>query len=152
MSRLRAAVAAATTAAASMLALTGCGSSSLSTSRLRADATNICLRADAQSVRIQPPATPAGTSAFMRRGVAVLTPELAQLRRLRPPARERGAYSTMLGAFERELSILRTTSDGLDRGADPVSTIKTLQERLAPVESDEAAASRQLQIPACVSR
>jgi hypothetical protein len=58
----------------------------------------------------------------------------------------------MLGAVERELSILRTTSDGLDRGADPVSTIKTLQERLAPVESDEAAASRQLQIPACVSR
>jgi hypothetical protein len=138
--------------AAVSLAITGCGSSSLSAGRLRADATGICRRAALQDDRIQAPPAPTGTAAFLRQGVAALTPELAQLRRLRPSAAQHGAYATMLGALGSELSLLTTTANGLERGADPLSAIKTLQERLAPVESDEAAASRQLQIPACVSR
>lgn len=139
-------------AAVVSLAISGCGSSSLSAKRLGADATTICGRAALQADRIQPPHAPTGTAAFLEQGAAALTPELAQLRRLKPAAAQKGAYATMLGALESELQLLTTTANGLDRGADPQSAIKTLQERLAPVESDEAAASRQLQIPACMSR
>ncbi len=139
-------------ATVTLMTVTACGSSTLSIGGLRADATRICLRAGLQADAIQPPRAPADTAAFLKRGVAVLTPELAALRRLRPASGQAGAYSAMLAAFGRQLSLLRETAGALDRGADPLDAIKTLQERLAPAESDEAAAWRQLQIPACVSR
>lgn len=134
------------------LAIAACGGSRTSLDGLRAAATRICLQAGAQTDRIPPPRVPADTADFLRLGVAELTPELARLRALRPPAGDAGDYSAALSAFARELGILRTTSAGLDRGDDPVSTIKTLQKRLAPVESDEDAAWRELQVPACLSR
>ena len=99
-----------------------------------------------------PPATPTGTAALLRRGVAVLRPDLAGLRRLRAPSERAGAYSAALGSLARELTILTDTVHDLDRGADPLPMIKTLQDRLAPVEADGDAAWRTLDVPACVNR
>jgi hypothetical protein len=134
------------------LAVTGCGATSPSIARLRAQATRACTRADVQSARIAPPPVPARTAPFLRRGIAVLRAELAALHALRVPGAQAGPYSVAVGALAHELAILTSTAHDLDRGADPLTTIKTLQHRLAPVEADDDAAWRTLGVPACVSR
>jgi len=133
-------------------AIAGCGSSSPSLSRLRRQATRICQRALATSDRIQPPALPSDTEPFLRRGASVLSTELSQLRTLKAPADSASSYSAALTAQSRQLTILDETTRGLDRGDDPLSSIKTLQRRLAPTESAEDAAWRTLDIPACAVR
>ena len=105
-----------------------------------------------RSDRIEPPALPSGTAAFLRRGAAVLEAELGELRTLHPPASESGAYDAALAAASRQLSIVDGTVRALDGGADPLSVIKTLQRRLAPTESAEDAAWHTLDLPACASR
>jgi hypothetical protein len=132
--------------------LAGCGSSSPSLTRLRAQATRVCTRAVDQEARLEPPALPAATEAFLRKGAAALRPELTSLRALRAPSEQSGAYSAALGSLTRELTILTATADELHRGADPLSAIKTLQHRLAPVEADDDAAWETLRVPACVNR
>jgi hypothetical protein len=134
------------------LALAGCGGSSASISHFRTQAGRVCARALAQDVRIAPPARQAATAAFLRRGIGVLRPELAELRTLRAPGAQAGAYLAALSSLARELTILTSTVHDLDRGADPLPTIKTLQRKLAPVEADGDAAWRTLGIPACVHR
>jgi hypothetical protein len=89
---------------------------------------------------------------FLRRGIAVLRRELASLRTLRAPSEHAGAYSAALGSLAHELAILTTTARDLDRGAGPLTTVKTLQHRLAPVEAWGDAAWRTLGVPACVNR
>jgi hypothetical protein len=145
-------VAIAAAAIALAVAVAGCGSSSPSMSRFNLEATRICRRAVTQSDQIRAPALPSGTAAFLRRGAAVLAPELAELRALRPPANESGSSSAALTAAAHQLSILDGTIHKLNRGADPLSMIKTLQRRLAPAESAESAAWRTLGVPACVIR
>ena len=139
-------------AAAIALAVAGCGTSSPSMSGLRRQTTRICQQALAQSDGIRPPALPSGTAAFLGRGAAALAPELVELRALKPPEDEAGLYSAALAAASRQLTILDGTIHELDRGADPMTVIKTLQRRLAPTESAENAAWRTLGIPACASR
>jgi hypothetical protein len=134
------------------LAIAGCGGSSASMSRLRAEAGRICAHALEQGTAIQPPALPAATAAFLRRGIATLRPELAGLRTLRAPTEQAGAYSEALESLTRELAVLTATVHDLDRGADPLPTIKTLQHRLAPLESGGDAAWRTLGIPECINR
>jgi hypothetical protein len=134
------------------LAMAGCGTASPTIPQLRAHATRACARADAQNARIAPPPVPARTAPFLRRGIAVLRAELADLHTLRVPRAQAGAYSVALGALAHELAILTSTAHHLDRGADPLTTIKTLQHRLAPVEADNDAAWRTLGVPACVNR
>ena len=135
-----------------MLAAAGCGNASHSVSSLRAHAARVCVRALAQDARIAPPPVPARTAAFLRRGIVVLRGELAGLRALPVPKAQAGAYSVALGSLSRELVILASTAHDLDRGADPLTTIKTLQHRLAPVEADNDAAWRTLDVPACANR
>ncbi len=133
-------------------AVGGCGSGQLSMSALRDQATQVCVTAATQTGRIPAPASPAGAGTFLRRGVQALTPELAQLRALKPSSDVADVYSTALLAFSHELSLLSDAVRGLDRGADPVSTIRALQRRLAPLESAEDGAWQALQIPACLNR
>jgi hypothetical protein len=139
-------------ASVAALAVAGCGGSSESTQKFRAQTGRVCTRALEANARIRPPAIPADTTSFLRRGIAALAPELATLRRLRAPSEQAGAYSDALGSLARELTILTGTVHDLDRGADPLPTIKTLQRRLAPVEADGDAAWRTLGVPACVGR
>lgn len=116
-------------------AITGCGSSSPSLSRLRRQATRICQPALASADRIQPPSLPVAMAPFLHRGASVLSTELSELRTLKAPAENDGSYSAALAAQSRQLTILDETIRDLDRGGDPVSAIKTLQRRLAPTES-----------------
>ena len=146
------ATAAIAVALALAVAVAGCGGSSESMRKLRAQATRICTGALAQQARIQPPPVPAATTAFLRRGIAALRPELAQLRKLRPPSERARTYAAALGSLARALTILTATVHDLDRGADPLTTIKTLEHRLAPVEANGNAAWRTLDVPACVNR
>ncbi len=139
-------------ASVAALAIAGCGGASESVKQLRAQAGRVCTRALDAGALIEAPAIPAGTMAFLRRGIAVLRPELADLRTLRAPSEQAVAYSSALGALARELTILTAMAHDLDRGADPLSAIKTLQRRLAPVEAGEDAAWRTLDVPACVNR
>jgi hypothetical protein len=134
------------------LAVVGCGAASPTMVRLRAQATRLCTRALAQDAQIASPAVPAQTAAFLRRGIAVLHGEVVGLRAVRAPSEQAGAYSAALGTLARELTILTSTAHDLDRGADPLTTVKTLQHRLAPVEADNDAAWRTLGVPACVNR
>jgi hypothetical protein len=134
------------------LAVAGCAAASPTLGRLQAQATRVCTRALGQNVKITAPAVPAQTAAFVRRGIAVLRPELVRLRALRAPSKQAGAYSAALDSLARELAILTSTAHDLDRGADPLTTVKTLQHRLAPVEADNDAAWRTLGVPACVNR
>ncbi|HTT31012.1 MAG TPA: hypothetical protein VMG37_21540 [Solirubrobacteraceae bacterium] len=133
-------------------ALTGCGTSSPSLGRLRRQATRICQLTLASSDRIAPPALPSDTAPFLRRGASALSIELSELRTLKAPAANEAPYSAALAAQSRQLTLLDGTIRDLDRGADPVSAIKTLQRRLAPTESAEDAAWRTLDIPACAVR
>ena len=133
------------------LAVAGCLGSSESLKKLQTQAGRVCTRGLDASALIQPPAIPAATTKFLRRGISVLGPELADLRRLRAPSDNADAYSAALGALARELTILTVTAHDLDRGADPLTTIKTLQHRLAPVEAAGEAAWRTLDVPACVT-
>lgn len=135
-----------------MLAMAGCGATSPNVARFRAQATRVCTRANSDSARIAPPPVPAQTPAFLRRGIALLRGELAGLRNLRAPRAQAGAYSVALGSLSHELAILTSTAHDLDRGADPLTTIKTLEHRLAPVEADNDAAWRTLDVPACANR
>ncbi|MBV9603805.1 MAG: hypothetical protein JO027_01790 [Solirubrobacterales bacterium] len=139
-------------AGAVALALSGCGSGSPSMTRLRAQATRVCTRSLVQGAQIAPPATPARTGQFLHRGIAVLGPELAALGKLHAPSEQAGAYSAALASLTHALAILTSTAHDLDRGADPLTTIKTLQHRLGPVEANANAAWRTLGVPACVTR
>jgi hypothetical protein len=140
-------------AGAVVLAVAGCGSSPPSAvANLQRQAARVCSRAQARGTEIKPPAVPAQTAAFLRRGTAVLGSELAALRALRVPPVQSGTYSAAVGALARELTILTDTARGLDRGADPLTAIKTLEHRLAPVESEDDAAWRTLGVPACAAR
>jgi len=135
-----------------MLALAGCGGSSATLARLQAQASRVCTQTLAHTVQIGSPRVPAQTPAFLRRGIAALGPELVDLRMLHAPSEQSGAYAAALQSLSRELTILSGTVRDLDRGADPLSAIKTLQRRLAPVEADDDAAWRTLGVPACVNR
>ena len=134
------------------LAIAGCGGSSGSMKRLRAQAGRVCTKALDAGALIRPPAVPASTAAFLRHGIAVLGPELAGLQRLRPPSERADEYRAAVDALDRELTILAATVHDLDRGADPLRAIKALQRRLAPAEVREDAAWRTLDVPACVNR
>ncbi len=135
------------------LALAGCGSSgSLSATQLRSSANNVCAQADRRSDQIRTPSSASGGLAFLDSGIAVLRPELDSLRSLKAPTQLSQVYGSSLTTFSRELSDLERTAHGLQTGSDPASTMKSLQARLAPLETREDRAWRALQIPACLDR
>ncbi|MDQ6605892.1 MAG: hypothetical protein M3Z06_05005 [Actinomycetota bacterium] len=136
-------------AAALALALAGCGSSPLTTSALRARATRVCRLAGARADRIPNPTIPVQGVTFLRRGMAVLQPELSALVKLRPGGPAAQVYATALQAFRRELTMVKATAESLRRDADPVIAVKTLQRQIAPLEAQANAAWDRLEIPAC---
>lgn len=130
----------------------GCGSGSLSGTQLRSQATRACQTADGQTDRIPTPTSPDGGVAFLKRGIAALAPELVRLRALRPPSDLAQVYSTAISASSDELRALRATVRGLEADGDPVIAIKTLEQKLAPMESQASGAWQALEVPACVNR
>jgi hypothetical protein len=134
------------------LALAGCGSAPLSTGALRTRAARVCQLASARAQGIPTPTLPVQANTFLKRGVAVLAPELMALIKLRPGAEASPTYTTALQAFRRELAMVKDTAESLRRGGDPVIAVKTLERQLAPLQARENAAWESLQIPACLAR
>jgi hypothetical protein len=130
----------------------GCGSSRLTPTQLRTRATAFCIVAGRQTNRIATPASPAQGADFLRRGIAVLTPELAGLRTLKAPDELAQVYSSSIQAFSQKLDALKAAVHEMDSGANPVTAMTALQQRLSPIESAEDGAWRALEVPACVNR
>jgi hypothetical protein len=130
----------------------GCGSKPLSSTQLVIRGTRVCAAAGRQTDFIATPTSPAGTAAYLRRGIAVMTPELAALKALRPPSDVADVYSTGIDSFSDKLSALKSALHDLNRGTDPVLAVKALQQKLAPLESQENGAWQALQLPACLNR
>jgi hypothetical protein len=139
-------------ALAALVTLTGCGGSSLSSRDLRADATRACAVGQTRTRRITPPASPAAGAMFLRRGLAVLAPELGALRSLHPPGGLESNYNAAVDAFGSEVNAIRATLARLGRGGDPLVGFPALARLLAPLETRQNAAWQSLDIPACVQR
>ena len=130
------------------LALAACGAGSLTPAQVRARAGRICVNAANHLDAIRAPTATSGAQMFLRRGTAVLAPEVRGLRALHA----RGPVASAARALDGELAALRAALTGLRAGHDPVVAITTLQQQLAPLELRVNAAWRELRIPACVSR
>ncbi len=140
----------ATIALAIALGLGGCGGSSLSASQLRTGAGRMCGLAQRQTARIPTPTVPSGESAYLRRGIAALGPELSGLRELTPPGDMAGRYREALDATAAEVRALRSTLKDLKAGNDPVVAIKTLQHKLTRPEGQAQRAWQSLAVPGCL--
>lgn len=135
-----------------VLLTAGCGASELSDTQLRARAGVLCAVANRQTSAIATPHSPAGASAYLSRGIAVLRPELAGLRALKPPSDLAQVYAISITAFSHKLGALRSAMRHIKAGADPAGAFKALQRRLAPLETSENGAWEALQVPACLNR
>jgi len=136
---------------AAALLLVGCGSTTLSSKQLRTRATSMCTVAARKAGNIPTPTDPAGGAGFLRRGVAALSPEVAALKRLKPPSDVADVYENSVKGLEQQLSLVSATIQHLRRGQDPVVAMKTLQQRLSPIEASVDGGWRTLGIPACIS-
>jgi hypothetical protein len=139
-------------ALAAAVLLTGCGSDRLSDAALRSKATVLCASAGRQASRIQTPSAPADGERFLRRGIAILSPELAALRKLKPPSDLQDVYEDALSSFSQKLELLRKTDQQLRSDGNPVTAMTALQQHLAPIELAEDGAWRALDVPACLNR
>ncbi|HEV3055541.1 MAG TPA: hypothetical protein VGX45_12855 [Solirubrobacteraceae bacterium] len=135
-----------------LAALAGCGSASLSARDLRANATVVCEHASERLGRIPQPSSAAAALPFLRRGVAVLGPELGALRRLPPPADLSTSYRATLAEFGTAVQMVDGTIAVLAHGGDAVASFASLEHALGPIVASENTGWRTLQIAACVSR
>jgi hypothetical protein len=138
-------------AAVAALVLAGCGSSKLSSKQLRARATAACTVAARKTTHIPTPTDPAGGAAFLKRGIAVLTPAVAALKRLKPPPDVANVFENSVHGLEKQLDLVERTARYLRDAQDPVLAMKTLQQRLTPIEAGVDSGWRALEIPACIN-
>jgi hypothetical protein len=134
------------------LTLAACGSSSASPSQVRSQATSICSRANRQIGRIPTPSSAAGALAFVNSGIAVLKPEVRSLRQLSVTGDAADVWNTAIRALSDQLATLQGTASKIRGGADAVQSFKSLQQTLAPLETQADNAWHALQIPACQSQ
>jgi len=134
------------------LALTaaGCGgSSSMSETVLRAQASRVCAVATQRLNSIPTPRVPSAGQSFLRRGIAALRPELTALSAIHPGGELGVHFRAARGATEQELKVLESSLKGLKAGNDPIVTFKTLQTQVAPLEKQASTAWRALGVRAC---
>jgi hypothetical protein len=131
--------------------LAGCGSKSLSSDQLHAQASQLCSLASARTDRIPTPGSPDGSGAFLEQGIAVLTPELTRLRALHPPDDVSSVYTATVGSFAQQLRYVKKAAHEIADGDDPVSIMKALQQKLRPLESQENGGWQALELAECVS-
>lgn len=131
------------------LGLSACGGTQLSSAELRNRAGRICAAADARTDAIASPGL-TGTATFLRQGLAALTPELAELERMRPRGAAATVYASALSDLRAELADLATAEHSLQHGGDPTVVFPALQSELTPLESAENRAWHALGIPGCV--
>jgi hypothetical protein len=136
---------------ATSLLLIGCGKQALSDRELVKQATRICQLAGMQTSEIPAPTAPEGSAAYLKHGIAVMGPELVQLRKLRPSDDFTSVYAVSVNSFATKLGYLRDTVRDLAHGEDPVIAMSVLQQDLAPIERQEDAAWKTLQVSACLN-
>jgi hypothetical protein len=134
------------------LAIESCGTTSLSAPVLRKDANRLCTIGRHRTSGIPVPKSPAAATTFLTRGLAVLEPELAALRRLNPPPAATAVYRRAVDAFGGEVAAMRSTLSEISRGSDPIAAVRALQGRLDPIEVPEDSAWKSLAIDACVAQ
>jgi hypothetical protein len=134
------------------LALSGCGSGTLSAQELRRQATLVCTAAVRRSDRIAMPDSNSGGAAFLARGITDFRPELTALRKLVPPRRLADLYRTALADAKQQLNALIATDHDLDSGGDPVVDINELDVELTAVNARDLGAWRAVGAPACSNR
>ncbi|MDQ6836691.1 MAG: hypothetical protein M3016_10950 [Actinomycetota bacterium] len=132
-----------------LVAVAACGSGALSLGQLRTQAGRICSVTARRTTRISAPNSPQDGARFISGGIGALAHELAALRGL--PADD-DHYQQALRATAKEVTALRFALAGLHAGNDPVVAIKTLEQRLLPLERRADGAWRALRIPTCVAR
>lgn len=138
--------------ATALLALTGCSSAPLSLTQLQKRAGAICRKTDRRLTALSPPTAPAGTRRFLSAGLAAMTPEVRGLHRLSASREANDVYQDAVQATSAELAAVRGAVAALRKGAGPVATVRGLERRLRPLESQADGAWQALDIPACLSR
>jgi hypothetical protein len=133
------------------LALSGCGSDTLSAPALRSQARLVCTTAVRRSDRIAMPGANPGGATFLAQGIAVFRPELGALRKLAPPRALASAYRAALADAAQQLDALIATDHNLRSGRDPVVAIKALDVELAAINARDAQAWRTVGVPACAN-
>lgn len=136
--------------AASPLALSACGSDSLSADQLRSQAGAICARAARATDRIPMPASPDGSGGFLAEGLARLRPAAVQLSALKAPQELRGQYDRAARLAGQEVALIARRERAIAAGGDPADAFRQLAAALRPLTTEENAYWRALQIPACV--
>jgi hypothetical protein len=134
------------------LGVAGCGGDTLSSQDLRTKATTVCSAATKRINLIAMPTSSTGGITFLKRGAAILRPELAALVRLHPPRAATTTYAGSLSGLTQAVSALDATVAGLARGDDPAVAFKSLQQQLAPIELQANQGWQALDIPACAIR
>jgi hypothetical protein len=121
----------------------------MSARQLRAGAARVCTVATQRLNSIPTPRVPSEGTAFLRRGIAALRPELAALSAMHPGGELGVHFRKARSATEQELTVLQSSLKGLKAGNDPIVAIKTLQAQLAPLETQARAAWRALGVAGC---
>ena len=131
--------------------LAACGTQALTTPVLRDRAADACSAATAREAKLEAPATAAATLPFLKHGILVLNREYAALRELDAGKTAAPLLQSALQALDGELQDLRQAASALHKGADPLSTFKSLQTGLTVLEQQANTAWNRLQIPACTT-
>jgi hypothetical protein len=134
------------------LTLAACGSDTASPAQVRSQASAICARANARIGRIPTPANAEGALAFLDKGVASLKPEVNQLKRLSVSGDAADVWNTAVRTLSQQLAALETTASKIRAGSDPVHAYRSLQQTLAPLETQANGAWEALQIPVCAGQ
>jgi hypothetical protein len=135
-----------------LLLLKGCGDDGLSAEQLRAQASEICVRANDRSDRVAVPNAPAGGERFLSEGVAIMRPALTRLQALRPKQELKDDYELAVAANARQLQLIEQAIASIRSGEDPIGAYALLQRRLELVTGPANRAWERLGIMACVSR
>jgi hypothetical protein len=135
-----------------VLALGGCGETSLTASQLRTQATNICTRASARTDRIALPSGPDQGGRFLRAGIAALRPAAHALQRLDPPSDLRESYAQAVQLDAKALALIERHERAIAHGEDAAAEFRALQAELDRVIPIERSTWQALQITACVPR
>jgi hypothetical protein len=137
--------------ALAILVVSACGSG-LSLVELRDQATAVCERGNQQIQAIGAPTSESGARAFLAKGGSALASELDGLKSLGASGDAGRRFGKAESAVSGELAALRDAVKQLGAGHPVAPVLSSLQQRLAPLESQADAAWRALGIPACLTR
>jgi hypothetical protein len=137
-------------AAAALACITaGATAAALSPSAYRAQAGSICKHGKSQLNALGAPQTDKQVGKYLAATVPIVRAELAQLRRLSPPASLRSGHEQATAAFAKELALLAAAVKKIQAGADPMQQFKAIDARETALGKVEDAGWRKAGVYAC---